>query len=274
MTEETITAESVGQTGSSASNPDPLAAGAQGESGKQTSTNELTNEERKEFDNLKSLVGEQGRKLGDYEKFVENMGPLFEKLDSQPEVIQGILEGKITSDLAKSVLEGKTNVETAQQVSQAHEQVKKEAGATYKSLSTEEVENRIMSKLETMMTQKFSEFQSKVQGRIDTSEEERKFENYNKDFVARTPDFKDYADDMWAWFEENPYQWDMSVAYEVAKGRRLAAANSKKSESATAEEAKNLALNASGGGSQVSGVITDKSIVDQLISNSPNPNYL
>jgi hypothetical protein len=41
-----------------------------------------------------------------------------------------------------------------------------------------------------------------------------------------------------------------------------------------ADAAKNVALNAGGGGSQGSKIVSDPDVVDQLISNRSNPNIL
>ena len=75
---------------------------------------------------LESLVGRQGQELGEFRKFFSDIAPLLDKLDKSPEIVQAIIDGNITSDLAKAAMEGKVSISDAQIVSKAHEEIKKE----------------------------------------------------------------------------------------------------------------------------------------------------
>jgi len=60
---------------------------------------------------LESLVGRQSTELGEYRKFFQDIAPLLDKLDKQPEVVQAILAGNLTVDLAKAVMEGRISIQ-------------------------------------------------------------------------------------------------------------------------------------------------------------------
>ena len=96
---------------------------------------------------LEGLVGRQGTELGEFRKFFSDIQPLLDNLDKNPEVVQAIMDGKITADLAKAALEGKVTIGDAQIVSQAHEEVKKELGKKgYEGSSAEDVSKLVEEK--------------------------------------------------------------------------------------------------------------------------------
>lgn len=275
--------ESAGQAGSSSDDItiDPFTAGVEGQSdgtgtgaqngngGEETAN--LTPDEKKELDNLRTAYGDQGRELGDYRKFFEQTAPLLEKLDAQPELIQAILEGKVDSSLAKAALEGKVPAEATLQVQQAHQEVKTEAGKGYEKLTPAEVEARIVDKLQGVLKTEVQKVESNLKGSIEAIESQREFDAVIREFVAEHPDFAEHANEVWAWFEEHPDQYDISVAYDAVTGKKLRASSKKQGEDAAAEEAKNIALNVGVGGSQSSGIIRDDKLVDQLIAGPRTP---
>ena len=89
---------------------------------------------------LESLVGRQGAELGEFRKFFSDIAPLLDKLDKSPEIVQAIVDGNITADLAKAAMEGKVTIGDAQIVSKAQEEVKKDLGKRgFEGTSAEEV---------------------------------------------------------------------------------------------------------------------------------------
>lgn len=55
------------------------------------------------YDQLESKLGSQGKELGDFRTFFQDLSPLLDKLQAQPEVVEAILNGKINTALAQVV---------------------------------------------------------------------------------------------------------------------------------------------------------------------------
>ena len=81
-----------------------------------------------QYEEAEKKIGEQGKELGDYRGFFNEINPLLEKLQEQPELVQAILDDKLTSELAEAALAGKVKVEEATEVVGAHKDVKKDMG--------------------------------------------------------------------------------------------------------------------------------------------------
>lgn len=60
---------------------------------------------------LEKKLSLQGKELNELKEFVRNISPLLDKLDTQPEVIQAIIDGKFETTFAKAALEGKLKIE-------------------------------------------------------------------------------------------------------------------------------------------------------------------
>lgn len=106
-------------------NPNKLGAGQTPAPAAAAAENKIDPTQHKE---LESLVGRQGQELGEFRKFFADIAPLLDKLDKSPEIVQAIIDGNITGDLAKAAMEGKVSIEDAKVVSKAHEEVKKDLG--------------------------------------------------------------------------------------------------------------------------------------------------
>lgn len=214
---------------------------------------------------LESLVGRQGQELGEYRKFISDITPLLEKLDKNPEIAQAILDEKITSDLAKAALEGKITIGDAQIVTKAHEEVKKDLGTTaYKGATAEEI-----SKL---VEERTKEIREELKKELKERDDMSTFEANVSDFIARTPDFAEYASAIDKWIDEHDVT-DIAVAYYAVKGEMSVKEAAKKAEADKAEFEKNGALNMVGGSSHPTHIQgTDSKIVDSLIAGRSNPN--
>lgn len=221
---------------------------------------------QEQIDNLEKLVGKQGQELGEYRKFFEDVGPLLEKLDKSPELVQAIIDGKVDSSLAKAAMEGKITVGDAQVVSKAAADVKKELGEkAYKASSSEEISR--------LVEEKVAEAREEFKGNLKEIEEMRAFESKVNDFISRTPDFATLAPEINKWLDVHDDITDIEVAYYAVKGQMSLKDAKKAAEEAEAEYAKDVALNAGGGSSRVtySGDGATE-VVDRLIAGKSNPN--
>lgn len=212
------------------------------------------------YEELEKKLGEQGKELGDFRKFFENVSPILDKLDVSPTLIQAILEDKIDDKLAKAVLDGQIKIEDAQTVSKAHEDVKKELGKKYDTLTPDQVEK--------LISEKVSEVQKDFKRELNEAEELRDFEKSTTDFIASKSDFSEYADEIQQWLDDHPDQDDISVAYAAVKGEHLEEERKK----GTGALNKEIAANAGGGGSSVTSIPAGTDPFGSLVSNRKNPN--
>lgn len=216
---------------------------------------------------LEKKLGEQGQELGEYREFFQKVHPLLSKLDSNKELVQAVMDDKLDAKLVTAILGGKVKIEEAQQVADAHQQVKKEMGAQdYKAATPEEIIQKVLEKA-------LPEIEGKVEQRFKNADEMREFEATVQDFISKTPDFPQYADKINAWLDENPDQDNIAVAYFAVKGIEAQQKSSKDSDVAVSEAAKQAALNAGGGATPSGGKIEPKkNMADELIGNRSNPN--
>lgn len=223
-----------------------------------------------QYKELEKKLGTQGAELGEFRKFVDDITPLLDKLQAEPEIAEAILEGKITGDLAKKVMEGEVNVNDATKVADAHTQVKKEMGdKAYDKASTDEIEKRVMDKVGGI-EKKVEDALKLTDKKINDANERIQYENYVSDFIKNTTDYAEYAEEIAKWFETHTDQWDIGIAYHTVKGKHLTAQQKTEAEKAAVEEAKKLAGNG-GGGSQTT-VTNNPDLVDSLIGGHKNPN--
>jgi len=217
----------------------------------------------KQYKELEQKFGQQGQELGEYRQFFQSVSPLLDKLDKDPELVQAILDGKIDNDLVKAVVDGRVNVEDAQVVTEAKKQAEEAAGGEkeFKGLSSEDAEKLIEKKVQ------------EVRREIEQNAELQSFEAKTAKFIDETQDFAEYAEEIDKWLDSHDVA-DIEVAYYAVKGQMSAAEAAKKAEEADAEKAKEIALNASGGGITSQYAEDGTPLVDKLISGQPNPNKL
>lgn len=220
---------------------------------------------KKGYEELESKLGAQGGEVGEYRKFFKDIEPLLNKLEGQPELVQAILDGKIDSKLASSVLDGSIKPEDAEAITKAHDEVKKDLGdKKYENTSAENIEKLVSGQLD--------KFRDEMTSTLKESQSLQSFEARVNDFIANTADFADYATNIEKWLDDHPEQDDIETAYQVVKGIALAHKAEEERQSKEGEDAKNMAANAAGGASQGAQVVTDTNIADQLIGNTRNPN--
>jgi len=219
------------------------------------------------YEEAEKLIGTQGKELGDLRTFYKRVEPLLEKLDAQPDMVKAILDDKINSDLVKAALEGKVNINDAAIVSIAHDQVKTDLGKKkYEGASEAEIKKLVEDKSVSI--------KEELLRIIEEKDEIRTFEEKSSYFIANTPDFEKYADDITKWLNENQDQDNIEVAYHAVKGIALEKAIERGDKEALAEMQKDLALNASGGSSQGASMNVGPEVADELIATRSNPNVL
>lgn len=213
---------------------------------------------------LESLVGRQGQELGEFRKFFADISPLLDKLDKSPEIVQAIVDGNITADLAKAAMEGKVTISDAKIVSKAQEEVKKDLGKKgFENASSDEVTRLVEEKAREIK----SDFQKELKERDDLSA----FESSVNDFIARTPDFTNYASEIDRWLDEHDVT-DIAVAYYAVKGELSEREAKKQANIDKAEAEKGMAMNQGGGRGAVTHLRGDENVVDTLIASKSNPN--
>lgn len=220
---------------------------------------------RETYEELEKKLGEQGTEVGDFRKFFNEVSPLLDKLQAMPDVVEAIMEGQIDSKLAKAVSEGKIKIEEATDVAAAHEEVKKEMGEK----KYDQASPAVISKL---VEEQVAKMRDSLQKDIKNSEEKRKFADETNEFIKSTPDFSEYSDQIVTYLEEHPEIYDISIAYDVVKGKALIEKSNKEDDAKAAENAKDIASNAGGGGSQGGKMLQGKDIIDDLIAHKSNPN--
>lgn len=211
------------------------------------------------YDALEKKLGEQGNELGGYREFFENISPLLEQLDKNPELTQAIVDGKIDQALGKAVLDGKVSYGEAAAVTDAAKKVEKEVGKqTMQSLSAEEIEKLIESKV------------SATRAELEEKAALKDFETQTQNFINDTSDFTEYADEIDKWLDEHNVS-DIEVAYYAVKGQMSTKEAKKAAEEAEAERAKEIALNASGGGVNNQTTPDGRPVIDDLVGGPVNP---
>lgn len=227
-------------------------------------TNKVLPDVTKEYENLQSKLGEQGRELGEYRQFFEGVAPLLDKLDKSPELVRAIIDGKVDEELAKAALQDKITIGDAKVITQAHTEVKKELGKDYSKTSNEDI-----SKL---VEERVGQVKKEMEMSLKEVEDARSFEQSVNEFINNTPDFPKYAEEIENWLTKHGDVTDIEVAYYAVKGQLSEREAARVAENDKAEHAKNIALNAGGGrGGQI---IFPEGMdpADVLISSRSNPN--
>lgn len=212
------------------------------------------------YDELASRFGQQGTELGEYRTFFQNIAPLLDRLDQSPELVQAIIDGKVDKEIAQAVMEGRVDVRDAAVVQQAATNVKENMGEKKFDLATPEAITRLVEAEVSKVRQEFAE-----KADLQT------FQDYTQQFIAKTPDFQEHADEIDKWLDTHDVS-DVEIAYYAVKGKLSEGKATEAAERAAAERAKEMLGNASGGGTTAQYAQDGTSLVDSLISGQTNPN--
>lgn len=216
------------------------------------------------YEGLERKLGSQGKELGEYRSFFENITPILTELDKSPDLVKAILDGKLDDSLAKAALEGKITVSDAQIIDKAHAEVKKEMGSKeYNAASVDDIAK--------LVEQRVVEATKGFDAKLREVEETRAFEASVNEFIASTPDFADYAKEINQWLDEHDIT-DIKVAYYAVKGQLTDREAKKAAEANAAEMAKNMALSAGAGNGRATYIPEGSDAADQLIAGRSNPN--
>lgn len=289
MSEEQNTVSAPDQAGSAdelIKTPNPVDAVSTGQLETKATVEDMV--PKSQYEELERKLGEQGNELGQYREFLSTISPLLDNLkdngetvkaltenglaeilESQPELLEGILSGKVDGAMAKAVLEGKVSLESATAVTQAHQEVKQDLGKKeYAQKSPEEIEALVESKL----SEKMAAFEKNFQKTSADKEELKEFEEGINTFIESTPDFAEVADRVEVYLQEHPELDDISVAYFAVKGIIAQEKIDEDLKVKAGENAKNVAANAAGGSSQTTVRTSSPEMVDRLIGGVINPN--
>ena len=232
--------------------------------GTKTAETEALQEQLK---NLETKLGEQGKELGDHRNFYDEISPLMEKLQSKPELVDAIMQDKISPELIKSVAEGKVSTEDAKTVTEAHENVKKDLGE-------KEYEKTSPEAIKKLIEEKVNEARSDFQKTLSERDQEKNYEDKMKDFISNTSDFAEYAEDINKYVQEHPDLLDITIAYDAVKGKALQTKYKEQEEKDAGEAAKEIAANAGGGAGQNSADMSNEDLLDKLIGTTKDPNSI
>lgn len=219
------------------------------------------------YKELEAKLGKQGNELGEYRSFIEGITPLLEKLDKNPDLVQSIINDKITPELSQAIKEGKITIGEAKIIEQAGKDVKKELGK-------EGLEKTSAEDINKLVEEKVSKVKEEMDNRIKEAEELSDFKKELEDFIKNTSDFEELAPEISKWLEKHPKVEDIQVAYYAVKGQLSETKASEVAEKAKAEAAKEVAMNSQGGSGSPTMISSTDKIVDQLITGSSNPNKL
>lgn len=262
-------AASAAQAGSATNELIQKGPDAGGSSAGESSKNTEEMIPKSQYLELEKKIGTQGAELGEYRNFFNEISPLLEKLDKDPELTKAILEDKISPELIKAVSEGTISLKDAETVSRAESEVRKEMGdKAFQNASPEEVASNIEKKVNQIV----KGAEDKITKITSKAEELADFKSSIKEFIASHDDYADFAEDINVWLKKHPNIYDIEVAYHAVKGVVLDKKFKEDQEAKAAEAAKDVAANISGGGSQNSASLNNDDLVDKLFSRRANPN--
>ena len=248
-----------GNTGSATPPAPQLIPGAPAGQGNSTGGAVDTSAAYKE---LEKRLGEQGSELGEYRKFYQQIEPLLTKLDQNPVLAQAIVDGKVDAQIAKALSEGRISIKDAEVVTEAHEQVKTELGEKkYEGMTPEQIEKLIEGKVD------------QVRKELEEKSDLKTFEEQTTAFIQNTSDFEKYSEAIDKWLDKHPDILDIEVAYDAVKGKLSDTEAKKLAEENAANAAKEVMLNAGGGGQTITHIpANNTALVDKYISNRPSAN--
>lgn len=199
-------------------------------------------------------------RLAELEKFFEGITPVLEKLNASPDLVQAILADKINDDFAKSALKGELTVKEAEVATTAVKQVEKEIGTpAFNAASPDELNKLLEGKI------------AALENKLNEKDEMKAFEQQTNQFISSTPDFEKYSEQISKWLDDHDVT-DIRVAYYAVKGELSEKEAKEAADAVAAENAKNVMLNAGGGGISANTIVNGQPLIDSLIASRANPN--
>lgn len=226
-----------------------------------------TNYTEAQYKELEVKLGSQGKELGDNRKFIEEITPLMEKLQGKTELVEAIMNDKISPELMQSVADGTVTTKEAKDVTKAHDDVKKDLGDKgYDKTSQEDIKKLVADKI--------GEVRQDFKKTLDEKDQQNEYDDKLKSFINNTPDFEEHTQTIAKYLQENPSVIDVKVAYDAVTGIALRAKYAKQEEKDAADLAKDIAGNAGGGSGQNSANMSKEDLLDKLIGKAKDPNQV
>lgn len=170
---------------------------------------------------LEKKLGEQGKELGDTRKFINDLAPLLDNLDSNPEIVEAMRLGKLDGKTAQAIIDGKITLAEANAVVKANDEIRTDMGdAAHAQLNPDELAAQIMAKVTASLEGVKDELKKDI-SEVRTIQD---FEKNVADFIDNTPDYGVYGDMITDYLKEHPEQEDIEMVYHLVKGRALTAA--------------------------------------------------
>lgn len=219
---------------------------------------------------LEKVLGSQGNELGEYRDYISSLKPLLDELQNNPDLVDAIMDNKLSEEMVKAIIDGKVEIKDAtqatQQVAAAQKAVIKDLGKEAKNVDPAEIERLVAEKVGLIKKEVLEEVQER--------DSDKEFEQKTMSFIEKTEDFEKYAEDVVKFLSEHPDQIDISVAYHAVKGQKASSESAVEEDRRRAEEAKRLALNAAGGGGTFIDAKTNQAAVDQLIAGGNRSRFI
>lgn len=249
-------ANNIGSANTGSPTTDPASTVPAGQSGDQNGQGINYEAAYKE---LETKMGGMGQELGEYRAFVNQITPLLEKLDANPDLVRAIVDGKIDESLVKDVLAGKITQQDAQVVTQANE-------AVNAAVSKTDMDRMTPQQVTALIEEKANEIRQEMEKKAEL----QTFEQKTQAFIESTPDFVEYAEEIDKWLDSHNIA-DIEVAYYAVKGQLSNSAAKKIAEEANAERQKEMMLNAGGGNGYSTTAPDGTKLIDSLVGGPANP---
>lgn len=213
-----------------------------------------------QYDQLYTKFGSQGEELGTYRQFYNDVAPLMELLEKNPDIEEALTSGKFDGELAKAVLEGRVTKDAAATVADAHQQVKDDMGdKSYKDASAEDiskkVEELVAQGIDAALKPILAQNAEKVDAlgsKLDAQQENADAIQAIQSFIDKTPDFGHFSTAVQERMEEKPGE-SIADAYEMVKARFIVSEAGKSQDAQNVESSKQVIANAGGGKSSNAG---------------------
>lgn len=225
-----------------------------------------------QLEEAERLAGKHSSEVGEYRDFMKSITPLLNKLESNPTLLNAIMEDKITPELAQAVADGKVSIKDAEAVTDAHDKVKKDLGTDYSKTSPEDISNMVNEQVQKAVGEALGKVESKLNTSLNNSESQRGYENEISDFIKNTPDFVEHSLEIEKYMKAHPAIHDIQAIYNAVAGKSAMEKLKEQTDKEDIEEKKKLAANAGGGISPNATIISGEDNFDKFIRGKGNPN--
>lgn len=259
---------------------DPNATKDEGESGQPDDKGQKKDEgkpseemvPKSQLKEAQKIAGDNSDELGGYRDFMKTISPLLNKLESNPELLNAIMEDKFTPELAKAVADGKVSITDAKAVTEAHDKVKKDLGTDYNKTSPEDINKLVTEQVTKVVGEAVSKVKSEFDSRLSSSEKQKEYMDDISEFIKNTPDFAEHAPEVEKYMKEHPGIFDIQLIFDAVAGKAAMKKLAGNKDENEIEEKKKLAAAAAAGGAPNTAAINGDDNFDTYIKGHGNPN--